>query len=35
MDQWLEAEGQQRSGVVGPGEARLARSRDEARSVMN
>lgn len=28
MDQWLEAEGRQRRGVVGHAEARLARSRD-------
>jgi aminoglycoside N3'-acetyltransferase len=27
LDQWLEAEGRQRRGVVGNGEARLARSR--------
>lgn len=28
LDQWLEAAGRQRRGVVGHGEARLARSRD-------
>lgn len=28
MDQWLEAEGRQRRGIVGHAEARLARSRD-------
>ena len=28
LDPWLEAEGRQRRGVVGSGEARLARSRD-------
>jgi aminoglycoside N3'-acetyltransferase len=28
LDEWLEAEGQQRRGVVGHAEARLARSRD-------
>ena len=28
LDQWLEADGQQRRGVVGHAEARLARSRD-------
>ena len=30
MDQWLEAEGRQRRGIVGHAEARLARSRDVA-----
>jgi aminoglycoside 3-N-acetyltransferase len=31
LDAWLEAEGAQRRGVVGHGEARLARSRDVVR----
>jgi aminoglycoside 3-N-acetyltransferase len=31
LDQWLEAEGKQRRGTVGHGEARLAKSRDIVR----